>query len=98
MVFSRSPIAEFLLSGGQSQTWLLGHKLITVTTSGCSQKPLKNNLCDRCWMVCKSDKKLLSPDNEDFERDDFLKLSRQNSGEKNQDQAAAESQKFGQGK
>lgn len=49
-------------------------------------------------MVCKSDKKLLSPDNEDFERDDFLKLSRQNSGEKNQDQAAAESQKFGQGK
>ncbi|KAK6623829.1 hypothetical protein RUM44_010685 [Polyplax serrata] len=90
----RSPIAEFLLNGGQSQTWLLGHKLITVTTSGCSQKPLKNNLCDRCWMVCKSDKKFLSPESEDIDREDLLKLSRQNSGDKNQDQSGADFQKF----
>lgn len=72
-----------MLSGGQSQTWLLGHKLITVTTSGCSQKPLKNNLCDRCWMVCKSEKELMSPDGDEGDREDILKLSRQNSGEKN---------------
>lgn len=37
-------------------TWLLGHKLITVTTSGCSQKALKNGLCDKCWLLCKGDK------------------------------------------
>ncbi|XP_030635346.1 tuberin [Chanos chanos] len=30
----RSPIAEFLLSGGQSMTWLVGNKLVTITTSG----------------------------------------------------------------
>ncbi|KAL2087013.1 hypothetical protein ACEWY4_018072 [Coilia grayii] len=30
----RSPIADFLLSGGQSMTWLVGNKLVTITTSG----------------------------------------------------------------
>lgn len=30
----RSPIAEFLLAGGRSMTWLVGNKLITITTSG----------------------------------------------------------------
>ncbi|XP_068606773.1 tuberin isoform X2 [Brachionichthys hirsutus] len=30
----RSPIAEFLLSGGRSMTWLVGNKLVTITTSG----------------------------------------------------------------
>ncbi|XP_069762600.1 tuberin isoform X2 [Narcine bancroftii] len=29
----RSPVAEFLLSGGRSNTWLVGNKLVTVTTS-----------------------------------------------------------------
>ncbi|XP_026105166.1 tuberin-like isoform X2 [Carassius auratus] len=33
----RSPIAEFLLSGGPSMTWLVGNKLITITTSGGSR-------------------------------------------------------------
>lgn len=31
---SRSPIAEFLLAGGRSMTWLVGNKLVTITTSG----------------------------------------------------------------
>lgn len=35
-------------------TWLLGNKLITVTTSGCSNKAMRNGLCDNCWVVCKS--------------------------------------------
>lgn len=48
----RLPTAEFLLSGGQSMSWLLGNKLITVTTSGCAQKALKHGLCDKCWLVC----------------------------------------------
>ncbi|KAM9314058.1 tuberin isoform 2-T2 [Pholidichthys leucotaenia] len=30
----RSPIAEFLLAGGPSMTWLVGNKLVTITTSG----------------------------------------------------------------
>ncbi|XP_049577769.1 tuberin isoform X2 [Syngnathus scovelli] len=30
----RSPIAEFLLEGGRSMTWLVGNKLVTITTSG----------------------------------------------------------------
>lgn len=52
----RQPSAEFLLHGGQSMTWLLGNKLITVTTSGCSQKPIRNDLCDRCNHLCRLDK------------------------------------------
>lgn len=64
----RQPTADFLLSGGQSMTWLLGNKLITVTTSGCSQKALKNGLCDKCWQICRLDKEpLLSPSVESIE-------------------------------
>lgn len=37
-------------------TWLLGNKLITVTTSGCSMKALKNGLCDKCWLLCRAEK------------------------------------------
>lgn len=32
--------------------WMVGNKLVTVTTSGCSQKILKNGLCDKCWGLC----------------------------------------------
>ena len=46
-IFSRSPVAEFLLDGGQSKSWLLGNKLITVTTSGGS-KMTKAGLCHKC--------------------------------------------------
>ncbi|XP_058457517.1 tuberin isoform X2 [Malaya genurostris] len=49
----RSPVAEFLLRGGQSNTWLVGHNLITITTSGCSAVPFRNGLCDRCYNMCK---------------------------------------------
>ncbi|XP_054271198.1 tuberin isoform X2 [Macrosteles quadrilineatus] len=58
----RTAIAQFLLNEGHSATWLLGSKLITVTTSGCSQKPLKNGLCDKCYHTCRLEKdSLLSP-------------------------------------
>lgn len=58
----RLPTADFLLNEGQSMTWLLGTKLITVTTSGCSMKALKNGLCDKCWLLCRSDKDPMSPE------------------------------------
>ncbi|KOC65846.1 Tuberin [Habropoda laboriosa] len=49
----RLPAADFLLKEGQSMTWLLGNKLITVTTSGCSNKAMRGGLCDNCWVACK---------------------------------------------
>ncbi|XP_014260624.1 tuberin [Cimex lectularius] len=49
----RQSTAELLLNGGQSMKWLLGNKLITVTTSGCTLKALKHGLCDRCFQVCR---------------------------------------------
>ncbi|XP_037293673.1 tuberin isoform X2 [Manduca sexta] len=49
----RSDTAEFLFNGGQSMTWLVGHKLVTITTSGCLQNSIKQGLCDRCAVLCK---------------------------------------------
>ncbi|KAK6169153.1 hypothetical protein SNE40_020258 [Patella caerulea] len=44
----RSPVAQFLLKGGQSQTWLVGNKIITITTSGGGTKTRDNGLCEKC--------------------------------------------------
>lgn len=41
------------MEGGQSSTWLLGTKLITITTSGCTQKPVRNGLCGKCYQSCR---------------------------------------------
>ncbi|XP_046959991.1 tuberin isoform X8 [Vanessa cardui] len=49
----RSDTAEFLFNGGQSTTWLVGHKLITITTSGCLQNSIKQGLCERCATLCR---------------------------------------------
>ncbi len=43
-------MADFLLSGGQSQSWLVGNKIITITTSGGS-KVNKTGLCDVCYGI-----------------------------------------------
>ena len=45
-VSCRSSNAEFLISGGPSKTWLVGHTLVTVTTSG--QGGGKTGVCRRC--------------------------------------------------
>lgn len=50
---NRLPSADFLLKGGQTQTWVVGSSLITITTSGCSTNPVKNGLCERCNSICK---------------------------------------------
>lgn len=49
----RLATADLLLRGGQSQTWIVGHNIITITTSGCSSNVNKNDMCDRCNSVCK---------------------------------------------
>lgn len=85
------PVAEFLLSGGQSLTWLVGNRLITVTTSGCSQQPLKHGLCDKCWSLCRQDnvktseggvRTTRSGSNEKDECGGSNRASRQNSDDK----------------
>ncbi|KAJ8037419.1 Tuberin [Holothuria leucospilota] len=50
----RSPISEFLLVGGQSQSWLLGNKIITITTSGGSTKMQDNGICEKCNALIRS--------------------------------------------
>lgn len=52
----RSPTAEYLLTNGHSMSWLVGHNVVTITTSGCSSTAVRNGLCDRCILVCKSAK------------------------------------------
>jgi tuberous sclerosis protein 2 len=38
---------------GPSQTWLIGHKLVTITTSPCLRVANQRGLCDRCSLLCK---------------------------------------------
>ncbi|XP_055937007.1 tuberin-like isoform X2 [Argiope bruennichi] len=45
----RCPIAEFLLEKGQKCSWLVGNKIVTITTSGCGTKSFKNGLCELCY-------------------------------------------------
>lgn len=92
----RLPTAEFLLSGGQSMTWLVGNRLITVTTSGCSQLPLKSGLCDKCWNMCKVERDAETASrsgSNEKERDDggSNRASRQNSDEKSNNNTSASS-------
>ncbi|XP_070391131.1 tuberin isoform X4 [Dermacentor albipictus] len=49
----RSGAAMFLLEQGRAQSWLLpGHRLVTITTSGCAGRPARLSLCDRCALFC----------------------------------------------
>uniref|UniRef100_A0A0K8W394 Tuberin n=1 Tax=Bactrocera latifrons TaxID=174628 RepID=A0A0K8W394_BACLA len=49
----RLPAVEYLLKDGLSQTWVVGHNLVTITTSGCPTGPIRNGLCDRCSHIGK---------------------------------------------
>ncbi len=40
---------------GPCQSWLIGHKLVTIKTSQCSRVATRRGLCDRCWLLCKLD-------------------------------------------
>ncbi|ELT92478.1 hypothetical protein CAPTEDRAFT_148419 [Capitella teleta] len=48
----RCAVAEFLLKGGQSKSWLLGNSIVTITTSGGSEVGAAA-LCDRCLSVAR---------------------------------------------
>ena len=48
----RLPTAEFLLKGGQSASWVVGTKIITITTSICDLNSNRGGLCDRCLFMC----------------------------------------------
>lgn len=90
----RLPAAEFLLNGGQSMSWLVGNKLVTVTTSGCSQKVLKNGLCDKCWVYCSAQnesRQSKSARSGSNETDDIGWASRQNSNEKSNNNTSVSS-------
>lgn len=63
----RLPTTDFLLDGGQTVSWLVGHNIVTITTSGCSLVSVRNGLCDRCSLLCKTTQSqktdVLSPPN-----------------------------------
>ncbi|XP_035825381.1 tuberin isoform X2 [Aplysia californica] len=44
----RSPMAQFLLKDGQRGMWVVGNKIITITTSGGGAKTNNSGLCDKC--------------------------------------------------
>ncbi|KAJ8682291.1 hypothetical protein QAD02_018083 [Eretmocerus hayati] len=50
----RIAAVDFLLKDGNSVTWILGNRVVTVTTSGCSNKAMRGPLCDNCWAACRS--------------------------------------------
>lgn len=64
----RSDTAEFLFGGGQSATWLVGHKLVTVTTSGCQQNSLKQGPCERCAVLCRQHAEAAAEDEAEVKR------------------------------
>lgn len=83
-------------------SWLLGNKVITVTTSGCAQKALKQGLCDKCYNTCKSDhlktpddhrlsKGMLGSSSEKEREESSTRVTRQNSGEKSNNNTSASS-------
>ncbi|XP_025084814.1 tuberin-like isoform X2 [Pomacea canaliculata] len=46
--YHRSAMAQFLLADGPSETWIVGNKLVTITTSGNRSKSSNSGLCSRC--------------------------------------------------
>lgn len=74
---------------------MVGNKLITITTSGCTEKVHKHGVCDKCWTLCSShnNSKIAryarsnSGGNED--KESFL--TRQGSGEKSDEGKKTES-------
>lgn len=53
MSVCRSPVAKFLLEGGQSQSWLLGNSIISVTTSGGARVG-RSGLCEKCLSIART--------------------------------------------
>ncbi|CAG2101678.1 unnamed protein product [Medioppia subpectinata] len=74
----KSPMVEPLLDRSKSETWIMGHKLVTITTSGCGSRAVSNGLCDKCLNMCRNSDNSDNSSNEDIQRnsnDVFQKLS-----------------------
>lgn len=50
----RLPTTDVLLKGAQKKSWLIGHNIVTISTSGCSSVSSKNGLCEHCALLCKA--------------------------------------------
>lgn len=59
---------------------MLGTKLITITTSGCTQKPVRHGLCGKCYQSCRQncDRVIISPKPDEKSK---LSVSRSQSSE-----------------
>ena len=51
----RDKVTAFLLSQGQSSSWILGTMILTVTVSGCAQAGNRGGFCDMCAQYCSLD-------------------------------------------
>ena len=51
----RDKVTAFLLSQGQSSSWILGTMILTVTVSGCTQAGNRGGFCDTCAQYCSED-------------------------------------------
>jgi len=51
----RDNLSQYLLSNGQSASWLLGNVIITITVSGCSQSGNRGGFCDSCFTYCRQE-------------------------------------------
>lgn len=50
----RMPTASFLLKNGQTASWIIGTKIVTITTSICDLTSSRGSpLCDRCHLLCR---------------------------------------------
>ncbi|XP_069184781.1 tuberin [Procambarus clarkii] len=58
----RSAVSKMFVEEGQDQTWVLGSKIVTITTSGCSKRPLRNGLCAKCIEICNIEKGVTVPE------------------------------------
>ncbi|KAL5291508.1 TSC2 family protein [Megaselia abdita] len=47
----RLPVVETLLKDGISQSWLIGHNVMTITTSNCSSVATNSGFCERCCLL-----------------------------------------------
>lgn len=45
--------SDMLLDRSISSTWLMGQRLITITTSGCRARTFVDGYCERCFRFCK---------------------------------------------
>ncbi|OTF76053.1 tuberin-like protein [Euroglyphus maynei] len=43
---------EKLLNKDKTQYWMIGHKIIQITTTGCTSRAMRNGLCNKCYTIC----------------------------------------------